>query len=374
MTAPLTSSVSGMAAFSSREWDLLLPTAHPFMRHAFLDAMETSGSVNSNTGWEPCHIALRDGGRLVGALPLYRKHHSFGEFVFDWAWADACQRAGIRYYPKLLTASPYSPVTGPRLLGKHKEALIDTAKETCARGDHVGWHVLFPDETDRVVLENAGLLLRKDCQFQWFDNDYGDFDGFLAALKSKRRKEIRRERRRVRDAGVTFRTVDGNGLDATTLATVYRCYAHTYHVRGQVPYLTPDFFRRLAASVPESLVIFIATRQDEDIAAAICLRDDTTLYGRYWGSLREIPGLHFEACYYQGIEYCLQHGLIRFEPGTQGEHKISRGFEPVPVWSAHWLRHPGLRNAVADFLDRETLMVDHTLRSAATLLPFREHD
>jgi hypothetical protein len=363
-----------MAAFSSREWDALLPTTQPFMRHTFLDAMETSGSVSKEAGWEPCHIALHDADKLVGALPLYRKHHSFGEFVFDWAWADACQRARIRYFPKLLTASPYSPVTGPRLLGKYPDALIDAAKETCARGEHASWHVLFPDETDRVVLENAGLLLRKDCQFQWFDNEYGDFEGFLGALTSKRRKEIRRERRQVREAGVGFRTVSGNELDEATLATVYRCYAHTYHVRGQMPYLTPDFFRQLAMTAPESLVIFIARRHSEDIAAAICLRDDSTLYGRYWGSVEEIPGLHFEACYYQGIEYCLQHDLIRFEPGTQGEHKISRGFEPVPVWSAHWLRHPGLRNAVADFLDRETLMVDHYLHNAATLLPFRERD
>lgn len=376
MSKPHFTQLAGMAALSSAAWDALLPATNPFVSHAFLAAMESSGSVAPDTGWEPCHVAEFSGDELQSAMPLYRKHHSFGEFVFDWAWADACRQAGIAYYPKLVTAAPYSPVTGPRLLGEHPEQLIETAKTIAAEEQRVSWHVLFPDDRDRRYLEEAGLLLRKDVQFQWFDDGenggYGDFEGFLGAMKSKRRKEIRRERRQLNEAGVRFRHITGRELDEATLQRVYACYASTYQVRGQLPYLTPDFFRHYAAAAPDSLVVFIASRNDRDIACAICLRDEETLYGRYWGSLEYVPGLHFEACYYQGIEYCLQHGLVRFEPGTQGEHKISRGFRPVSVWSAHWIRHPGLRAAVADFLARETPMVDRYITDAATLLPFRQ--
>ncbi|MDX1444165.1 MAG: GNAT family N-acetyltransferase [Gammaproteobacteria bacterium] len=371
MPTPRTSQHLGMAAFSPAAWDSLDPSGNPFVSHAFLAAMESSGSVTTETGWEPCHIGVNGGDSLLAAMPLYRKHHSFGEFVFDWGWADACQRAGIAYYPKLLTAAPYSPVTGPRLIGSEPGKLIEQAKAVAEEGNHVSWHVLFPNDQDRQHLQEAGLLIRKDSQFQWFNRDYNDFDGFLAALKSKRRKEIRRERRQVADAGIRFRRVTGHELDEPTLARIYDCYASTYQLRGQMPYLTPDFFRQYAAAAPDSLVCFVASREDDEIAVAICLRDAEALYGRYWGSLVEVPGLHFEACYYQGIEYCLEHGLGRFEPGTQGEHKISRGFEPVPVWSAHWIRHPGLRTAIAEFLDRETPMVDRYISDAATLLPFR---
>ena len=375
MSQPQFKQLAGMAALSPEAWNSLLPADNPFVSHAFLAAMESSGSVAPATGWEPCHVAAFCGDELRSAMPLYRKHHSFGEFVFDWAWADACRQAGIAYYPKLLTAAPYSPVTGPRLLGEHPGQLIETVKGIATEEQRVGWHVLFPDDRDRELLADAGLLLRKDSQFQWFDDRedgrYGDFEGFLGAMTSKRRKEIRRERRQVREAGVSFRRISGQDLDEATLQRVYACYASTYQVRGQLPYLTPDFFRHLAAAAPDSLVIFVATHNGSDIAVAICLRDSEALYGRYWGSLAEIPGLHFEACYYQGIEYCLQQGLKRFEPGTQGEHKISRGFRPVPVWSAHWIRHTGLRTAVADFLERETPMVDRYIADAASLLPFR---
>lgn len=367
---------SGMADCVPAEWNALCNTSQPFISHEFLLAMETSGSVAHSTGWEPCHLLARDNGALAGALPLYRKYHSFGEFVFDWAWADACQRAGIAYYPKLLTASPYSPVTGQRLLGKHAEALIETGKAEAERSGHVSWHVLFPKVSELETWQEAGFLIREDCQFQWFDageeGGYGDFEGFLAALKSKRRKEIRRERRQVDESGLKMETVTGKNMTAADLDAIYRCYATAYAIRGQAPYLTYEFFRLFAAAHPELLVVFAARHGDEIIAAAICLRDDEALYGRHWGSRVDVPGLHFEACYYQGIEYCLEHGLNRFEPGTQGEHKISRGFEPVPVYSAHWLRHPGLRDTIQDFLARETPMIRRYRQDARALLPFRQ--
>ncbi|MDX1454883.1 MAG: GNAT family N-acetyltransferase [Gammaproteobacteria bacterium] len=363
--------VSALSSFSAHEWNAL-SGSQPFLQHGFLDAQEHSQSVAPESGWEPHHLALRDKGKLIGALPLYRKYHSYGEFVFDWGWADACQRAGIAYYPKLLSAVPFTPVTGPRLLGHQADALIEAGKREAERGQHVSWHVLFPARDELALWRAHDFMVREDCQFQWFDRDYGDFDGFLGALKSRRRKEIRRERRQVHEAGVTLRTLAGEDLDPDTLSQVYGCYTAAYAIRGQQPYLRPGFFRAIVKTQPDSIVVFAAFRDGHMVAAAICFRDDECLYGRHWGSLVDIPGLHFEACYYQGIAYCLDQGLGRFEPGTQGEHKISRGFEPVPVYSAHYIRHPGLRDAIADFLQRETPVIADYRERAAELLPYKE--
>lgn len=360
-----------LADVAPAEWQALAGAQHPFVSHAYLAALESSGSASPETGWEPAHLLAHDGDTLGGALPLYRKRHSFGEFVFDWSWADACQRAGLNYYPKLLTAVPFTPVSGPRLLGEHHDELIEAGLEQMRRDEHLTWHVLFPHEKEHALWQENGFLSRMNIRFVWRDRDYGDFDGFLAALKQKRRKEIRRERRQVTDAGVRFRTLHGDELDDATLVDVYRCYARTYHLRGQHPYLSFEFFARLCCTIPRALVVFLAERDAENFAAAICLRDEKTLYGRWWGTLADLPGLHFEACYYQGIEYCLAQGLTRYDPGIQGEHKIARGFAPESAWSMHRFNHRGLEAAVREALALETPLLQDHLRDCIQRLPFR---
>lgn len=374
MTEPQARIADGFDGIAPAGWQSLAGAAHPFVSYPWLHALEASCSASAETGWDAAHLVAYDNGTLAAALPLYRKQHSFGEFVFDWSWADACQRAGLPYYPKLLTAVPFTPVTGPRLLGKHPGTLIEAGLEEMRRGGHLTWHVLFPADNEHELWTSHGFLPRMTTRFVWHDNDYGDFDGFLAALKQKRRKETRRERRQVADAGVTFRILHGDDLDDATLVDIYRCYARTYHLRGQHPYLSFDFFQRLAQSMPHALVVFLAEQNGERVAAAICIRDETTLYGRWWGALVELPGLHFEACYYQGIDYCLARGLARYDPGIQGEHKIARGFAPESAWSMHRFNHPGLENAVREALARETPMLQAYLRECEHHLPFRRSD
>ncbi|HEX7030553.1 MAG TPA: GNAT family N-acetyltransferase [Gammaproteobacteria bacterium] len=371
MAAPRTRTADGLGDIAPAEWNALAGADHPFVSHAYLDALERSSSADASTGWEAAHQLAFTDERLSGALPLYRKHHSYGEFVFDFAWADACHRAGLRYYPKLLTAVPFTPVTGPRLLGEHAEALIEAGLERMRHEEILSWHVLFPAPEEHETWQAHDFLARMNTRFVWSDADYGDFDGFLAALKQKRRKEIRRERKQVADAGVHFRVLHGRDLDERLLAEIHRCYARTYHLRGQAPYLTPMFFSMLANALPDSLVVFLGERDDATLAAAICLRDAQTLYGRWWGTLAELPGLHFEACYYQGIAYCLENGLQRYDPGVQGEHKLARGFAPVACWSLHRFNHPGLEAAVREALARETVMLERYIEDCRQHLPFR---
>src|SRR5690606_12640454 len=265
-----------------------------------------------------------------------------------------------------------TPVTGPRLLGRQADALIDAGMEILRREHCLSWHVLFPDAAEREHWQSRGFQPRLYARLAWHDEDYGDFVVILAALKQKRRKEIRRERRQVSDAGVRFRVLSGHDLDETRLAEIYRCHARTYHLRGQLPYLSPEFFATLAARMPERLVIFLGERGGETLAAAICLRDAQTLYGRWWGTLADLPGLHFEACYYQGIAYCLEHGLRRYDPGVQGEHKLARGFAPETCWSMHYFDHPGLDAAVRAALARETPMIEAYIEECRQHLPFRD--
>lgn len=361
----------GVHDIRANAWNALAPD-HAFTRHEFFAAMEQSGSVNSLQGWDSCHL-LDDAVEPTGIIPLYLKHHSYGEFVFDWTWADASQKAGLAYYPKLLTASPYSPVTGARLLGK-AAPLIDAGKKFAQEHRILSWHVLFPLQSEIESWTAENFLLRTDLQFQWFDRGYGDFAGFLAALSSKRRKEIRRERQLVKQQSLEFRTLHGNDIDAELWSRIHECYARTYHLRARQPYLDVDFFLQFARALPDRIVVFSAWRDEQLVAAAICLRDAKTLYGRYWGSLENIPYLHFELCYYQGLEYCLRHGLTRFEPGTQGEHKVSRGFEPVKVHSLHWFNHVGMHHAIHEFIERETMMINEYLSSVREHLPFRHAD
>ncbi|HEX7048270.1 MAG TPA: GNAT family N-acetyltransferase [Gammaproteobacteria bacterium] len=374
-TAPVAASrivtAHSLGKIAPAEWNSLTGADHPFISHVYLNALEQSGSANTATGWEPVHQLALDGEQTSGALPLYSKHHSYGEFVFDFAWADACERAGLDYYPKLLTAVPFTPVAGPRLLGDEPGKLIDAGLEIMRDGNYLSWHVLFPETGEHERWQAHGFLPRVNTRFVWSDAGYGDFDGFLAALKQKRRKEIRRERKQVADAGVRFRVLHGRDLDADKLAEIYRCYARTYHLRGQIPYLTETFFSTLSQSMPDAIVVFLGERDDETLAAAICLRDAQTLYGRWWGTLIDLPGLHFEACYYQGIAYCLENGLKRYDPGVQGEHKLARGFAPETCWSFHHFNHPGLESAVREALARETSMLEHYIEDCRQHLPFR---
>ena len=361
------------------EWNALV-AGQPFMRHEFLLAMEESGCIGPGTAWEPLHLISRDDqGRLTGLLPLYRKFDSRGEFVFDWSWADAYERSGLAYYPKLVCAAPFTPATGPRILvegpaaDRTGKALLEAAIELAEDTDMSSLHVLFPGEVDRAALRTAGLLERKGCQFHWTNDDYTSFDDFLARFSSAKRKKARRERRRIAEAGILFEHLTADELSARDWDAVFEYYSRTFLRRGRQPYLNRAFFDRVARSMPEGLIVILARFRGEAIAAAICLRGPDALFGRYWGSLADFHSLHFEACYYQGIEYCIRHGLTRFEPGTQGEHKISRGFMPTATWSYHWLREPQFRDAVEDFLERETSYVDAYMTDLNSHIPYRHN-
>ncbi|MCH4562354.1 GNAT family N-acetyltransferase [Halomonas sp. EGI 63088] len=363
-------------AVSPSRWNALVDDDHPFLRHEFLHALEASGAVGPATGWVPRHLTLWLGEALVGVMPHYHKHHSFGEYVFDWAWAEAWERAGGRYYPKGLSAIPFTPAPGPRLAlapgvdPGEARALLAPAWEASALSS---WHLLFAEEPEVDAWRSArpGLLVRHGVQFQWRDRGYGDFDGFLAALTSKRRKAIRRERRLVAEQGLTLQRLEGGEIDAGTMAHFFRCYEITYLERGRHGYLNLDFFERLRRTLPEALVLIQARLDGRPVAAALCLQGARTLYGRYWGSEVVADCLHFEACYYQGIEHCLAKGLTTFDPGTQGEHKLARGFAPRRLRSLHHIADPGLRAAIARFCAEERVHVDAYRRAAEQALPFR---
>lgn len=350
----------------------------PFLRHEFLLALEDSGSACVTTGWEARHLLIRDtGGMALAAMPLYLKHHSWGEFVFDQAWAQAYQRIGRDYYPKLVSAVPFTPVTGPRILlragAAHQDLtqqLLETARDIAGRERASSLHVLFPPADSVASLANGELMLRKDCQYHWHNRGYQDFDDFLARFRSDKRKKVRRERRRVSEAGISFRLLRGHEITAPLLEQIYLFHAATFARRGQTPYLTHSFYEQIVRTLPEALVVILAERDDAPVACAICLRDDEALYGRYWGCDREYDSLHFETCFYQGIEYSIQEGLNRFEPGAQGEHKLRRGFEPVLTWSAHWLRDPVFARAIDNYLSNERIWLDDYLQQARDQLPF----
>jgi len=365
-----------LAAVDASAWNALAGDT-PFLQHEFLLALERSGCVGAETPWQPCFVVARDDHGIAAALPLYIKYDSHGEFVFDWGWADAYERSGRRYYPKLVVAVPFTPATGPRLLLRPgapaalAPALLDAARELAADVGASSLHVLFPTEPERPVLDAAGLLMRKACQFHWANDNYRDFDDFLGRFSSEKRKKAKRERRRVAEAEIVFEHLRGDEVTPTDWDAVIEFYSHTFLRRGREPYLNRDFFARIAATMPDNLLVILARHQGAPIATAICFRSSTTLYGRYWGSLADFHSLHFETCYYQGIDYCIRTGLERFEPGTQGEHKVARGFVPQPTWSYHWLRDADFHTAVAGFLKRETRHVDAYMDEIGEHVPYR---
>jgi predicted N-acyltransferase len=369
--------LTAIGSIDTAAWNALAGD-NPFLRHEFLSALEQSGCVGPGTTWQPCYLVARDERGLAGALPLFIKYDSLGEFVFDWSWADAYERSGRNYYPKLVAAVPFTPATGRRLLLREANdattaaALIQAARAAAVELGASSLHVLFPTEPESETLERSGFLTRKGCQFHWANAGYATFDEFLARFSSEKRKKAKRERRRVAEAGIVFEHLRGDEPTPADWDAIFAFYSHTFLRRGREPYLNREFFSAVASSMPQNLAIVLARHGGLPIATAICFRSNTTLYGRYWGSAGDFHSLHFETCYYQGIDYCIREGLERFEPGTQGEHKVARGFVPQSTWSCHWLRDPEFHRAVASFLARETRHVDAYMDEIDEHVPYRQ--
>ena len=357
-------------------WNALVALAggSPFMRHEYLCAMHDSGSAVRDTGWTPQFVTLWRDGELHAACPLYLKSHSYGEYVFDWAWANAYEQHGLRYYPKALTAVPFTPVPGPRLLARDaaaRAALVRAVLAWCRQKKVSSWHVLYADDEDVAACRDAGLMLRNTVQFHWSNQEYADFDAFLASLTQEKRKKIRQERRKVQEGGVTFRHARGAEITRADWDFFYRCYERTYLEHGNAPYLTKDFFRRMAATMPENWLLFISERDGQPIAGSLIGLGGKVAYGRYWGALERVDCLHFEACYYQPLQWCIAHGFERFEGGAQGEHKMARALMPVKTTSAHWLAHPAFADAVEKFLAREGRGIEAYMEHLDERSPFR---
>ena len=366
-------------ALDDNEWQGLATSGDPFVSRAFLGAAERTGAAVPALGWRAMHLALLDEQRrLSGLLPLYLRQHSFGDFSHDWNWASAWARAGLNYYPKLVSAVPYTPSPGPRLLSAAAAgtaipaALVAAAIELTAEVGASSWQCLFVRAADRVHLEDAGLLLRRGVQFHWLNRDYGDFADFLAGFTAEKRKKLKRERRAVSDAGLRIETRYGDEIDAPLWQAIHRHYRDTFLRYGNHPVFSVEFFRTAGAALGQRMVVFIAFRGAQAVASAICYRDDATLYGRHWGADIACPGLHFELCYNRSIEYAIDHGLRRFEPGAQGEHKLARGFEPVPTWSAFWIADPRVRESIAHFVRHEDRLMQDYQAEMAQHLPYRQ--
>lgn len=360
------------------QWNRIAGDAYPFLQHDFLRIAEDSGCVSPETGWTPRHLTLSDERGVAAGLLLYEKTHSWGEFVFDWAWANAYHRAGLPYYPKLVSATPFTPATCPRLLLRDDVSpslagdLATAAVEYARDGRFSSLHILFPTAAELPVLKAAGLEQRRDCQFHWHNQDYADFDAFLASFNSRKRKKARRDRRHVAESGITFRHLRGGDIGRETWETIYQLINVTFLLRGSSHYFSADFFMQIGESLPDSILVVLAEQDGRAVAAAVFFEGRDTLYGRYWGSLGDYNALHFETCYYQGIEHCIREGLSTFEPGTQGEHKISRGFLPTETHSAHWLAHPEFFAAIREYLELEGQDVERYMRAVDEYSPFRQ--
>lgn len=374
-------------------WDGLLGACaepNPFMRYAYLAAMHHSGSATPTTGWSPCMITLWQGETLAAACMVYVKAHSYGEYVFDWAWANAYAQHRLDYYPKALVAVPFTPVPGPRLLAIDnlaRVALVRAVVGWCEQQGLSSLHLLFTNEADTQACEESGLMLRHTVQFHWKNDQFENFEAFLATLTQEKRKKIRQERRKVAEAGVTFRWSQGAQINAADWDFFYRCYERTYLEHGNAPYLARDFFHRMASTQPENWLLFVADRGGQPIATSLIALNDASAaenrvfphsfkpkiaYGRYWGALERVDCLHFEACYYQPLAWCIAHGYDRFEGGAQGEHKMARALLPVKTHSAHWLAHPAFADAVQNFLEREGQGIDNYLTDLDQRSPLRK--
>jgi len=346
----------GIAQVPARAWDALLD-GMPLLSHAFLSALETSKSVGGGTGWQPSPLLLYDDVQLIGAMPLYVKYHSYGEYVFDWAWAEAYERNGYNYYPKLISAIPFTPITSPRLLtgdADAKQLLINALLQIVHKNKMSSAHVLFPDDDSADTFKEAGWMQRHGVQFRWHNPGYASFDDFLSQLSHDKRKKIRQERKKVVSSGVVCRSIKGAEVTAEQWNLFYQCYENTYHEHRSTPYLTRDFFKMIGRSMPQHILLIIAYLDGRPVAAALNIYDQTTLYGRYWGALQYVPNLHFELCYYQAQEFCIAEHIVYFEGGAQGEHKLARGFKARPTCSFHSISNPDFASAIQDFVTQES--------------------
>ncbi len=363
--------VESLAGVPAAAWDAM-SCGDPFTSHAFLSALIDTGCASARTGWRPQFVLLEKDNKLAGAMPLFLKTHSYGEYVFDWAWADAYQRHGLEYYPKLLCAVPFTPVTGPRLLAANDAdrgilaaAALEMAREVSSL------HVLFPPAVEAGLMQAAGMLLRRTVQFHWNNDHYADFDDFLSRMTRHRRKNIRQERRRVHEADITFRWLRGAEIEQIHWAFFERCYRRTYSAHRSSPYLNLEFFLQLGATLPQHTLLILAERGGKPVAATLNVITGDKICGRYWGAVEHVPLLHFECCYYQAIEFAIANRLQTFEGGAQGEHKLFRGLLPVETHSAHWLAHPRFARAIEDYLERESAGIARYVDELNEHSPFR---
>ncbi len=372
--------IDNIHAIDSAHWNALCPHDYPFVRHEFLSALEASGSVCKAKGWQPQHLIVKMDDVLVAVVPLYLKFHSYGEYVFDWAWADAYKRYGLDYYPKLISAIPFTPCSGARLLIAKSETqgliipqIVAAIKKRALALNASGWHCLFPAADISEQLISSATVQRKGCQFHWVNRGYESWDDFVATMTSRKRKNINKERSKVQDQGIYFSVKEGEDLSVKDWALFYELYANTYLKRsGHSGYLTQDFFSLLGEVMKDSVMMVVAQHNDLPIAAALFFKDKTALYGRYWGCLAEYDYLHFETCYYQGIVYAIKNRLQRFDGGAQGEHKIQRGFEPVFTYSNHWLVQEQFQQAIKSFCEQEIESIVSYHSDAKNNLPFKE--
>lgn len=371
--------ISSISEITAEHWNQLAGTDYPFLRHEFLMALEHSGVVARATGWQPQHVLIFAETDLIAACPLYLKFHSQGEFVFDQQWANAYQQHGLDYYPKGLTAVPFTPCPARRILvkaGRDEQVilalLIDTLKQHFISQSISSWHCLFSSAEQTEQLRTLGLLVREGVQFQWFNRHYRDFQDYIDHFSSRKRKNTLRERQHVTQQGIQFLALNGQAVSAAQWQVFFQFYQMTYLKHGQSGYLTLEFFKQIAQTMPEQLLVIFALKANQYVGAALSFIGKDTLYGRYWGCFEEYAFLHFEACYYQGLDYCIAHGLARFDSGAQGEHKIARGFEPVSTYSAHWIQQPAFAAAIAHFLALEKSIVQQYKADATALLPFKK--
>lgn len=379
--SPVKVAVHGsIAEISADDWNSLAGSDSPFLRHEFLDLAEQTRCVSPEQGWSPRHLTIGRQGSLRAAMPLYEKSHSWGEFVFDWAWANAYEQAGLSYYPKLTSAVPFTPAPSRRLLLADPDdteaatALIAAAVQLAITSECSSVHFLFPSPEEIPLFESAGLLVRKDCQFHWHNRGYNSFDDFLATFTASKRKKAKRDRRRAIENGITFRHLKGDQIDDALWSQVYALISRTFMRRGSLPYFNETFFKSASRQLPDNFLVVLAEQDGVAVAAAVFFDSDEVLYGRYWGSNGHYDALHFETCYYQGIDYCIANGRRVFEPGTQGEHKISRGFSPQPTWSAHWLAHPEFADAVGRYLDEEARHVERYMDAVDARSPYKNDE
>jgi len=370
--------INSMTEVNANCWNTLVQDKDPFIRHEFLLALEQSDSVCAETGWHPYHLIVHEQQELIAVMPLYLKTHSRGEYVFDQQWADAYLQAGMEYYPKWLNSIPFTPCQGLRILIKQGldeqvliQSCIDYITQLSEQNNISSLHVLFPNAQQLDVLKHH-LMVREGVQFQWFNKNYADFDDYLQMFTSRQRKKINKERRNINEQGMEFQRLCGLDISEQQWQVFFQFYEMTYMKRGQSAYLNINFFKQIAQTMPEQIMLVLAIKDQNYVGAALSFIGEDTLYGRYWGCYQEYNNLHFETCYYQGLEYCLEHGLKRFDSGAQGEHKICRGFEPITTYSAHWILNPHFSTLIANFLQREQVLIRQYKQDCSGQLPFKQ--